>query len=74
MTWICWTKQWSIWFVEINSEKERLLCYAAGIMQATLSNPNNVYTPEGLIGYSVKAAQRLIDTIYDEEKLKEALK
>ena len=57
-----------------NSERERLLCYSAGIMQATLSNPGNVYTPEGLISYSIKAAHKLIETIFDDQKLEEALK
>jgi len=60
--------------MKVNSERERILCYAAGIMQATLSNPNNVYTPEGLVGYAIKAASKLIETIYDDDKLEEALK
>lgn len=58
----------------IDAEKERLICYAHGIMCATLSNPGNVYTPEGLISYSLKAATKLIETVYDDQKLSEALK
>lgn len=60
--------------MKVNSERERILCYAAGIMQATLSNPNNHFTAEGLVKYSIKAASKLIETIYDDQKLEEALK
>lgn len=49
----------------INSEKERLLCYAAGILQAKLSNPNNGYTAENLIPSCIRAAQQLIDQVYE---------
>jgi hypothetical protein len=59
--------------MKINSEKERLLCYAAGIMGAMLAHPGNTYHPEGLMPMSIKAAQKLIDTVYDDVKLKEIL-
>ncbi len=59
---------------KIDSERERLLCYAAGIMGSTLSNPGNIYEPAALIPRSIRAAKMLIDTIYDDAKLKEILK
>ena len=60
--------------MKVNSEKERLICYSAGIMGAILSNGGNIYTPKGLVPRCIRAAQNLIDTIYDEEKLAEILK
>ena len=59
--------------MKVNSEKERLICYAAGIMGSILANPGNIYNPTGLLGRSIRAAQLLIDTVYDDEKLKEIL-
>lgn len=53
------------------SERERLLCYAAGIMGSRLSNPTNVWPPKSLIKSSIKAAQEMIETVYDDEKLAE---
>lgn len=58
------------------SEKERLLCYTAGILGSTIANPNYGRTevPEWLIHRSIKAAYKLIYTIMDESKLQEVLK
>lgn len=56
-----------------NSEKERLLCYSAGIIGSTLSNPGNVYTAEQLTNVSIRAAHKLINTIFNDEQLKEVL-
>lgn len=58
---------------KVNNEKERLLCYAAGILGAKLSNPGNIYNVEGLIAGCVREANMLINTIYDDEKLTEIL-
>jgi hypothetical protein len=60
--------------MKVNSEKERLICYSAGIMAAIIANPGNVYTPQGLVPRCIRAAQKLIDTVYDDEKLAEILK
>ena len=57
-----------------NSEKERLLCYAGGILGSLLSSPGNIYPAENLIGTSIRAASKLINTIFDEKKLQEVLK
>lgn len=57
------------------NEKERLLCYAAGIIGSKLANPN--YTggvEDWLIRRSIRDANKLIQTIMDEEKLTEVLK
>jgi len=59
--------------MSINSEKERLLCYSAGILGSTLSNPNNKYQPKDLIKYSIRAAYQMINTIYDDKLLKEII-
>lgn len=57
-----------------NSEKERLLCYAAGILQARLSNPgNNSFSMEALLPSSIRMAHKMIELIYDDEKLKREL-
>lgn len=57
------------------SEKERLLCYAVGILGSKLANP--YYTgdlcPDWLMRRSIKAANKLISTIMDDEKLQEVL-
>lgn len=60
--------------MKVNSEKERLICYAAGIMGSILANPGNIYNPSGLIPKCIRAAQLLIDTVYDDVKLAEILK
>lgn len=60
--------------MNVDSNKERLLCYSAGMLQAKLSNPNNTYTAENLIPSCIRAAQKLIDTIYNDVKLSEILK
>lgn len=59
--------------MSFNSEKERLLCYAAGILQAQLSNSTNTSTPRALIKSSIRTAQELIETVYDDKKLAEYL-
>lgn len=56
------------------ASKERLLCYAAAILSSKLSNPNNTYTAEGLTPICIRQAANLIDSIFDEAKLKEILK
>lgn len=58
---------------KVSNEKERLLCYTAGILQAKLANPGNIYTVEGLIPGCIYEANMLINTIYDDDKLKEIL-
>lgn len=59
--------------MKVNSEKERLLCYAAGILGAKLSNPGNIYNVEGLIPSCIYEANMLINSIYDDVKLNEIL-
>lgn len=55
----------------MNSEKERLLCYSAGIIGSTLSNPSCGYVtgkiPDWMINNAIESAQRLIKTISDLE-------
>jgi hypothetical protein len=52
------------------NEKERLLCYSAGIIGSTLANPNhNVGLPDWLIKRSIRQANKLIDMIMDDDKL-----
>jgi len=52
------------------SEKERLLCYSCGIIGSTLSNPNhNVGVTDWLIERSIRQANKLINTIMDDDKL-----
>lgn len=60
--------------LKIDSRKERLLCYSSAIMGAILANPGNIYNPSGLLGRSIRAAQMLIETVYDDAKLAEILK
>jgi hypothetical protein len=61
------------------SEKERLLCYTAGIIGSTIANPQygqlkgGLEVSDWLIARSIKTASKLIDTIMDDEKLKEVL-
>ena len=54
--------------MKIDNERERLLCYAAGILAAQISNPGNVYSVEGLIPGCLKDAQKLIDAVYGVKK------
>lgn len=57
-----------------NSEKERLLCYAAGILGSTLANPNHTSgVTDWLVNRSIGQANHLIDCIFDDVKLKEIL-
>ncbi len=62
---------------KFNSEKERLLCYASGLIGSYLANP---HTPTGLlvedwmIKRAIKYAHNMITTIYDDAKLAEILK
>lgn len=58
------------------SERERLLCYAAGILGSTIANPNygQPDVQDWLINRSVRAANKLIGVIFDDAKLKEVLK
>lgn len=60
--------------MKVDSNKERLLCYAAGIIGSTLSNPNHTGgVQDWLIERSIRQANLLIETIYDDAKLKEIL-
>jgi hypothetical protein len=52
--------------MKLNNEKERLLCYAAGILGARISNPNNVYSVEGLIPSCIREAKMLIELVYKD--------
>jgi hypothetical protein len=52
--------------MQISNEKERLLCYAAGILQAKISNPGCIYTVEGLIPSCIKEAKLLIELVYKD--------
>ena len=52
--------------MKISNEKERLLCYAAGLLQAKLSNPNNTYSVEGLIPSCIREAKQLIEAVYED--------
>lgn len=60
--------------MKVNSEKERLICYAQGIMGSILANPGNIYTPKGLMPRCIRAANELIQTVYNDELLAEILK
>lgn len=51
--------------MKMDSEKERELCYAAAILCAKLSNPNNLFAVEGLIPSSVEQAKLLIQKVYE---------
>jgi hypothetical protein len=52
------------------NEKERTLCYAAGIIGSTIANPNhNVGVPDWLLKRSIRQAVKLIDMIMDDDKL-----
>lgn len=54
-----------------DSEKERLLAYAAGILGSTVANPNHhVGVPDWLIRRSIRQAALLIDCVFDDVKLK----
>ena len=55
------------------NDKERLLCYASGILGSTLANPNNTYTATQLMGPAIRDAYRMISTIMDDDKLKKVL-
>jgi len=56
------------------NEKERLLCYAAGIMGSTLANPNHHDgVTDWLIRRSIRKAHKLISVVMDETKLNEVL-
>lgn len=59
--------------IKVKSDRERLIAYAAGIIGSTLSNGGNVYTAEQLMKPAIRAAHKLIETIYDDEKLKAIL-
>lgn len=58
---------------KVDSKKERLLCYSAGILQALLSNPNNNSTSKALVPSSIATAAYLINSIYDDTKLNRIL-
>jgi len=62
--------------MKVNSEKERLLCYSAGIFDAMLSNSvtTQFQTTDGLMRQSIRLANEMIHAIYDDEKLAEILK
>lgn len=54
--------------MKIDNERERLLCYAAGLLQAKLGHPGNAYSAEGLIPGCIREAQLLIDAVYEVKK------
>lgn len=57
-----------------NNEKERLLCYAAGIVGSTISNPNHHSgVPDWLIERSIRQAHKLINSVFDDDELKRIL-
>lgn len=58
---------------EMIAGKERLLCYAGGILGSMLANPNCRYNWQHCHEQAIRQAQILIDTVYDDEKLKEIL-
>ena len=60
---------------KVKSDRERLIAYSAGIIGSTLSNPNhNQGVTDWLIERSIRQANKLIQTCYDDEKLAEILK
>lgn len=57
------------------NDRERLLCYAAGILGSTLANPNHTSgVTDWLIKRSIRQASELIDSIFDDGKLTEILR
>ena len=56
------------------NEKERLLCYAAGLMGSTLANPNHTHgMSDWLVKRSIRQAHKLINSVFDDVKLAEIL-
>lgn len=55
------------------NERERLLCYAAGMIGSILANPNNTYSAEQLMPSCIRNANRMIEVIYNDKALKEIL-
>lgn len=56
------------------NEKERLLCYAAGLLGSTLANPNHTTgISDWLVKRSIRKAAMLIDCVFDDAKLAEIL-
>lgn len=51
---------------KFDSKKERRLCYAAAILTALVSNPNNTHTIKGLIPSAIEAADKLIEDCYKD--------
>jgi hypothetical protein len=60
--------------IKVKSDRERLIAYASGIIGSTLSNPGNVYTAEQLMKPAIRAAHKLITTVYDDVALEAILK
>ena len=55
---------------KVDNAKERLLCYSAGILGSMLANSTATAepsVPDYLIERSIKAAKKLIETIYAEK-------
>ncbi len=61
--------------VILSSEKERLLCYSAGILGSMLSarNENESTVHDWMVRRSIKAANKLISLIGDDVRLQEIL-
>jgi hypothetical protein len=56
------------------SDKERLLCYAAGILGSTIANPlHDSGVPDWLLRRSIQQASKLIEYVFDDTKLSEIL-
>lgn len=56
------------------NEKERLLCYSAGIMGSILANPlHDSGLPDWLMKRCIRDANKFIGIIFDDAKLNEVL-
>lgn len=60
--------------IKVKSDRERLIAYASGFIGSTLANPGNVYTAEQLMKPAIRAAHKLITTVYDDVALEAILK
>lgn len=58
---------------EMIAGKERLICYAGGILGSMVANPIRRQDWDVLRHQAIVQAQLLIDEVYDDEKLKEIL-
>ena len=59
------------------NERERLLCYAAGLIGSYMAGPQNtlgLVVEPWMIKRAIRAANEMITIIYDDVKLAEILK